>query len=89
MTMTDSNDRYTLYFYWVGQCGHGGHRVFLTHAYARAGEHTPSQLIHLSINLLHTHKYTMTTMTSMTIVVIARATAVILSGHSNFCTMTA
>lgn len=83
MTMTTNNDRYRLRLYWVGHGGHGGHGNLHTHTYTRAHERPRINPINYLVTLPYVYKNTMTTMTSMTRLVIARASAVTVGGHSN------
>lgn len=82
MTMTINNDRYRPHNHWSGHGGHGGHRISHTHTYARAHERPRIDPINYLVTLPNVYKNTMTTMTSMTRLVIARASAVTVGGHS-------
>jgi len=81
VTMTRIYDRHNPRFVWCGHGGHGGHGTF--HLHTRAHRHTPSSN-HISIFLSCVCNITMTTMTSMTRLVIARVVAVIEGGHGYF-----
>lgn len=80
MTMTSVGDRYKLRSYWVGHGGHSGHGVF-THTYARGCERVRVFSTFYLYSCSCVYKNTMTSMTNMTNVVIARGSAVTVGGH--------
>lgn len=80
MTMTSVGDRYKLRSYWVGHGGHGGHGVF-AHTYARGCERVRVFSTFYLYSCSYVYKNTMTSVTNMTNVVIARGSAVTVGGH--------
>lgn len=83
VTMTNNIDRYRPCFYLIGHGGHSGHGVF-AHTYARACERTRSKFHFYVLVTLYVYINTMTTMTSMTFIVIARVLAVTVGGHGGW-----